>query len=171
MADSIDTTARALLACVCDALEAVNRPACQCFATVGPPVVALCCSCDEDTSGDLTIHFERLYDGDPTTLEQVDRIHPCRQSTTAADFSIVLTRCFPMINELGEMPDSDTQDAAALDMHQDIGTVFRALTCGCNESPLILREIAVDSMPDSGCMVLAARVSTEVSMKNVVVGS
>lgn len=165
MADDIDTTARLLISCVCDALEEAQRPACQCYATVGPPVVALCCECSTDTSGDLTVHFERLYDADPATLEQVSRIHSCRQSTMVADFSIILTRCFPMLSETGEMPDADAQDVAALDMHTDVGTVFRALTCGFVETPLIVREIAVDSMPDAGCMVLAARVSTVVSLK------
>jgi hypothetical protein len=158
MATDSDTTARAILECVCE-------------ATVGPPVVALCCECDTNTTGDLTIHFERLYDADPSTLEQVSRVHPCRNSTMVADFSLVLTRCYPMLDEQGNMPDSDTQDIAATDMHADIQTVFKALTCGCVESSFILGEIAVDAMPDSGCMVLAVRVSTEVSMKTVPVGS
>lgn len=171
MAETIDTTARLLLDCVCEALEATGRPACSCFATVGPPVVALCCECSTDTSGDLTVHFERLYPADPSTLEQVSRVNKCNPGTMAADFSLVLTRCFPVLSETGEMPDSDEQDAAATDMHEDIGTVFRALTCQCLDTAVIVREIAVDSMPDSGCMVLAARVTTEVSMRAVTVGS
>lgn len=171
MADDIDTTARNLLDCVCDRLaiknEEINRPVCKCYATIGPPIVVLCCECEVEDSeqkatGEATIHFERLYDADPTTLEQVSRVHPCKRSTTVADFTIVVTRCYPMINEAGEMPDSEDQDAAATDMHSDISDVFAALTCGCNGYPLIVQEIAVDSMPEAGCAVLSARISVEV---------
>lgn len=169
MADSIDVTARALLACICTRLEQDQRPVCSCFATVGPPVVALCCECEKQTpgaeftpTGDATIHFERIYDADPSTLEQVTRIHPCKRSTTVADFSIVVTRCYPTLNEDGEMPDHEDQDEAATEMHADVSAVFAALTCGCNGAALIVREIAVDAMPEAGCAILAARVSVEV---------
>lgn len=170
MADDIDTTARALLACICDKLTDVERPACACFATIGPPVVGLCCTCDTDTysgtttTGDLTIHVERLYDADPATLDQTPRVHPCRRGFTVADFSIVLTRCYPMVDEQGQMPDTDAQDEAATTMHLDLADVYAALTCGCNDYPTIIREIAVDSMPEAGCSALAARVTVEVKV-------
>lgn len=170
MADSIDVTARTLLACVCTRLEEDERPTCGCFATVGPPVVALCCECEKQTpgaeftpTGEATINFVRMYDADPQTLQQVPRIHPCKRSVVVADFSIVLTRCYPMVNSDGEMPDADDQDAAATLMHADIQSVFAALTCSCNDYHLIVGEVAVDSMPEAGCAVLAVRLSVEVA--------
>lgn len=164
MAKSIDTSARELLQCVCQRLTDQERPACACFATVGPPVIALCCECEEDTSGELTIHLERLYDADPETLAQVTtRVHPCRRSVTAADLTIILTRCYPMVDENGEMPESAEQDSAATLLHNDVSDVYAALICGCSDIRLVVQEVAVDSMPEAGCAVLAARVSVEVA--------
>ncbi len=169
MASDLDTTARALLGCVCDALETAERPVCACYATVGPPVVGMCCSCGTDgysgessTTGEATIHVEQIYDADPNTLTQVARIHPCSRSTTAVDLTIIVTRCYPTLDESGNMPPTDDQDEAALAMHDDLDTVWKALTCGCSDVRLTIRNLSVDAMPDAGCAVLAARVTAEV---------
>lgn len=166
MATDLDTTAQQLLACVCEALAAedVDRPVCSCYKTIGPPVIGLCCECSSGTTGEATIHVEQVYDCDSETLEQVTRVHPCRRGTTAADMTIVVTRCYPTIDEQGQMPDTDDQDVAATSMHDDIGVVFKALTCGCADIRLTVRNIAVDAPPDAGCAVLVARVTAEVKL-------
>lgn len=175
VADNIDTTARAILACVCEALanneaesDEDKNPVCACYATIGPPIVGgNCCECDIEDSdvkgvGEATIHFERLYDADPNTFEQVPRIHPCKRGFTVADFSINVTRCYPMFNEDGSTPDIEDQDGAATDMHADVQTVYKALTCGCTDYSLVVQEVAVGAMPEAGCSVLGARITVEV---------
>lgn len=162
MADDLDTTARALLSCLCEALEDAERPVCACYATIGPPVVGLCCECSTGTTGEATVHVEQVYDADPNDLTQVNRVHPCNRSTTAADLTLVVTRCYPTLDESRNMPPTEDQDEAALSMHDDITTVWKALTCGCFTGRLTVRNVSVDAMPDAGCAVLAARVTVEV---------
>jgi hypothetical protein len=178
MAEDVDTTARLLLACITDKLTAEERPVCRSYPTVGPPVIAFttCCECqvevpdpaypgetmEVDASGEATIHLEQMYDAD-SNLEQINPIHACRRTTVAADMTIIVTRCYPRIDENGEMPDPDEVDEAALALHEDVKTIWRALTCPCNELRLRVRGVAVDAPPDAGCSVIAARVTVEVS--------
>jgi hypothetical protein len=148
-------------------LTAAEKPVCACYATIGPPVVGLCCACETDaptTTGEATVHVEQIYDADPNTLEQISRIHPCNRSVVAADLTIVVTRCYPMVDEGGNMPPTDDQDEAALSMHDDLTTVWQALTCGCSDVRLTVRNVAVDAMPDAGCAVLVARLTAEVRL-------
>lgn len=170
MTADLDTTVRGLLSCVCDALTAADSPVCACYATVGSPNAVLCCECADDdsyggdgsVSGEATANLVQVYDADPNDLSQVNRVHPCSRSTTAADIALVVTRCYPMVNEAGEMPDTESQDLAALSMHADVETVWKALTCGCNDSRLIVRNVAVNAPPDGGCAILGALVTVEV---------
>lgn len=170
MADDLDTTTRALLACVCDALADEGRPTCQCYATVGDPVIGLCCSCEGDgysadaPTGEVTVHLEQIYDVDPATLQQVTPIRPCRKTTTAADITLVVTRCYPTVDEFGNMPDPDAADAAATLLHDDVTTVWNALTCGCFDGRMIVTQVAVGAPPEGGCAVLIARVTVEVKL-------
>lgn len=160
----LNDTTRELLACLCEALDTAERPSCACYATIGPPVVGLCCECETGATGETTVHVEQVYDADPETLQQVTRIHPCRRSTTAADITLVVTRCYPMLDEQGNMPSEDVQNAAATSMHDDLAVVWKALTCGCSDVRLTVRNISVDAMPDAGCSILAARVTAEVRL-------
>lgn len=170
MAADLDTTVRAILDCVCDALTEAGTPVCSCYATVGPPNAVLCCECGQDdsysgdgtVSGEATVNVVQVYDADPNDLTQIDRIHPCNRSTTAADIALVVTRCYPMVDEDGNMPDTDAQDEAATGMHADVETVWKALTCGCFGSRLIVRNVAVNAPPQGGCALLGALVTVEV---------
>lgn len=167
----LDTTAREILACVCEALEEASRPVCACYSSVGPPMGVLCCSCDgEDTdyygptttTGSAVVYLEQVYDAAPDTLEQVTRIHPCSRSTTAADLTILVTRCYPTIGADLQPPDTDQVDEAATLMHEDVTTVWKALTCGCSGIRLRVQGVGVNAAPEGGCAALAARVTVEV---------
>lgn len=162
MSLDLDGTARKLLSCICDALADAERPVCSCYATIGPPVIgANCCECEKGSTGEATVHFEQMYDADPSSLQQVNRIHPCRQSTLAADLTVVVTRCYPTLDESGQFPDTHVVDEVTGEMHADVSTVYQALVC-CVETRMLIRSVAVDSMPEAGCSALAARVTVEV---------
>jgi hypothetical protein len=173
VADDIQTTADALLDCVCAALADIGRPTCACFNVIGDPMViqATCCECEPGTTGELTIHLERLYDVDPTTLSPVDRVRPCKRSTVAADFAFVLTRCYPTVTEDGQLPDPEDQDAAARDLNQDAAAIWTALTCCEGVDPRIIREVAVEAAPQAGCSAVLARVTIPVNPRPVAEGS
>lgn len=163
----VDTPARALLACVCEALEVDGRPVCTCHATVGPPVIGMCCNCADAGTGmtpeSATVHFRSLFPANRDTLEPVRQFSACKKpGFLAADFTIVVTRCYPTLDESGEMPDPAEQDGAATLMHADVDTVFRALRCCADVGRLIVRSVDVDAQPEAGCAVLAARVTVEV---------
>lgn len=161
MAD-LDTALREVLTCVCDSLADAGRPTCACYATIGPPIIGTnCCECEAGVTGEATIHFEQMYDADPQTLQNTLRVHPCRNSVTVADATVIVTRCYPTLTEDGELPPPDEVDLAASTMHDDVCVIWKALTC-CVTSPMLIRSVAVDSMPEAGCSAIAARVSVEV---------
>lgn len=157
--------ADALLSCVCTALEDADRPACACYATIGPPIVGPCCECEEGSgiSGDLTINFEAMYPADANTLDRVTRVYPCRTAgAVAADFTLVLTRCYPVLGEDGQLPSPEEQATAADGLHDDGDVLWRALTC-CPDVRLRWRDMAVASDPEGGCSMIGARVTVEVT--------
>lgn len=171
-ADTVSDTINALVSCVCSALETADRPVCSCGLTVGPPVVGLeqCCECETGAGGQVAGFLERVYPADGQTLEQVTRLENCRPGAVAADFSIVVTRCYPRIDTTGHMPDLDTTTPVAEDLHTDIQTAWNALAC-CGTN-VVIRESAVDADPEGGCSAFAIRVTALVAIPaNQVVGS
>lgn len=178
----INETADLFLNCVNDALNSAGYPVCAHYRTVGPPVIGpLCCECAEDPdvvlppdslvpSGEATIHFEQLYDADPTTLDPVDPVHPCKRVATVADFTIVVTHCYPVLDGRGEIPHPDDLDAAADTAHKMMETIWLSLTCGTciADMRFLIRAVAVDAMPEGGCSVIVARLSAEVKIKQPV---
>lgn len=163
MAD-IGSLASQLLDCVCATLEDRGRPACNCYPTIGPPVVGPCCECeDTGVTGNLTINFETMYPADANTLERVVRVYPCRTGARAADFTMVLTRCYPKIEQVGGeivLPDPTEIEEAADGLHQDAELIWQALTC-CTDLRLRWRDLAVDTDPEGGCSMIAARITVE----------
>lgn len=164
MVADIDAVARQLLDCACQFLEDAARPACQCYPTIGPPVVGPCCTCDEEgSSGNLTINFETMYPADANTLERVVRVFPCRRGgTTAADFTLVLTRCYPTLGDDGQLPAVEDIEEAAHDLHVDGNLLYDALTC-CPDVRVRWRDLVVDSDPEGGCSIIAARITVDMT--------
>lgn len=166
MVADLTTTMDALVECVCDALEAADRAACACGLTVGPPSPgpAGCCECDTSPGGSVSGFLERVYPADQTRdgIQEASRLENCRTGGTAADITLVVLRCYPSLDEQGNMPDLvDTTDAAH-DLNTDMTVVWEALKC-CGPN-LVIRESAVDADPEGGCSAFAIRVSTLVNM-------
>lgn len=157
-------TAERLLACVGDALAADLRPVCSMYQTIGTPVILTCCDCEdveEGANGELSIHFRRLFDADATTLNETQRIRPCRGGVTAAQYRLVLARCFPTVNERGEIPDVATQEEAALDLQRDTELMWQGLAC-CTGLDLKIDDLSVDLGPRGGCSIVFADVTAQV---------
>lgn len=55
MADDLNTTQANLLTCVCDELNLAGRPVCSCYSTIGAPMIANCCECETDVTGEAVI--------------------------------------------------------------------------------------------------------------------
>lgn len=157
-------TAERLLACAEDALAADLRPVCTAYQTIGTPVILTCCDCEEEgegANGELSIHFRRLFDADPSNLLEVQRIRPCRGGVVAAQFRLVLARCFPTVNEKGELPDPAFLDEAAVDLQRDTELMWQALAC-CTGLDLRIDDLSVDLGPRGGCSIVYADVTAQV---------
>lgn len=153
-----------LLECVTDALSDAERPVCKSYRTVGTPVIARCCDCEDDDfpgEGELSIHFRRLFDADASTLIEVQRVRPCKGGPVAAQYRLVLARCFPTIDEYGELPSEETLEAAAAEQHQDVDLMWQALAC-CTGMDVRVDDISVDLGPKSGCSLIYADVTAAV---------
>ena len=156
--------AERLLDCVCDALSTIDRPVCKCYQTMGTPVVGRCCECEDtdvEGSGELSIHFRRLFDADPSTLLEVQRVRPCKGGTVAAQYRLVLARCFPTLDEDGELPDPEDLITAAEEQHLDVDAMWQALAC-CTGLDLRIDSITSDLSPRGGCSFLYADVTVAI---------
>lgn len=159
---TLSETAQKLLDCVCDALDADLRPVCKCYQTVGTPVIVTCCECDDEgTNGELSIHFRRLYDADPSTLNEVQRIRPCKGGVTAAQYRLVLARCFPTITERGELPSVEYLEESADNLQRDSELMWQALAC-CTGMDIRIDDVSVDLGPSGGCSIVFADVTAAV---------
>jgi hypothetical protein len=165
---AIDT----LLACVCDALAEHGRPVCRCGVTVGPPPIGPgeCCACDTGPGGQASAHLERFYPAD--NLARVSRIETCRSGGVAADISLVVTRCYPTLDEQGNVPSVEDTAVYAAELHDDMQIAWNAVRC-CSGLKLLIRDMALDSSPQAGCAVFALRVTVDVTptVPPLVIGS
>lgn len=171
MADDLTTVMDALTECVCTALENVERPACDCGLTIGVPAQgpAGCCECDAGVGGHVSGFLERVYPVDATTYEQVSRVENCRPGATAADISLVVVRCYPAMDELGNMPTLETTTEFAHNLNTDMSAVWSGLKC-CG-TPLVIRDSAIQGDPEGGCSGFAIRVSVLVNMNVDITGA
>lgn len=169
MADDLTTVMQALNTCVCEALEGIDRPACDCGLTIGVPAQGPsgCCECNEGVGGNVAAFLERVYPADPTTYEQIAPLFPCRDNGTAADISVTVVRCYPSMDAQGNMPDLSTTTTYAENLNTDMAAVWSALKC-CG-TKLIIRDSAIQGDPEGGCSGFAIRVTVLVSMNSPVV--
>lgn len=162
MAEGLHATAQTLLDCVCDALSAAERPVCTCYRTIGTPLISSCCECDTDgTSGELSIHFRRMFDADASTLTEIQRVRPCKGGTLAAQFRLVLARCAPVLDEHGKLPDVEDLEESAEGQMTDLGLLWTSLTC-CSGLTLRVDDVSIDPIPTGGCSLVFADVTVEV---------
>jgi hypothetical protein len=149
-----------LLTCVSDALGDDLRPVCKVYQTHGIPVIFMCCDCEEEANGELSIHFRRLYDADASTLDEVRRIRPCKGGVTAAQFRMVLARCRPIINEKGEIPPGDVLTDHTQDQLRDVELLWQSLAC-CG-TDLRIDDISADLSDPGNCSVLFVDLTVQV---------
>lgn len=169
MADDLTTVMQALNTCVCEALESIERPACDCGLTIGVPAQgpAGCCDCNDGVGGNVAAFLERVYPADPTTYEQVVRREDCKPGAVAADISVTVVRCYPSMDSQGNMPSLETTTGYAENLNTDMAAVWSALKC-CS-TPLVIRDSAIQGDPEGGCAGFAIRVTVLVSMRSPVV--
>lgn len=167
MPTTLFKTAEWLLKCVEQALEDSLRPVCRSYQTVGTPVIASCCECSDGENGELSIHFRRMFDADANTLSEVQRIYPCHGGVVAAQFRLVLARCFPTINERGELPTPEFLTDAADDLADDSNIMWRSLSC-CPDFPVRIDDLSVDLGPSGGCSIVYVDVTTRILVPAIV---
>lgn len=171
MADTLSDVMDALTACACEALEAIDRPTCDCGLTIGVPALgpAGCCECDTGVGGNVAAFLERVYPVDATTYEQVTRREDCRPGATAADISVVVVRCYPKVDEQLQVPTLEDTTPYAHELNTDMAAVWSGLKC-CGTS-LVIRDSAIQGDPEGGCSGFAIRVSVLVNMNVDVSGA
>lgn len=171
MAEHLPDVAQRLLDCVCDALSSDLRPVCRCYQSLGTPVIPDCCDCDDQgTNGELSIHVQRLFDADPETLLEVQRVRPCKGGVTAVQFRLVLARCRPIIDEHGELPDPQEITDAANDQIRDMELLWQSLAC-CSGLNLRIDDVTADLSEPGMCSVIYADVTSEVRVPALPVAS
>lgn len=164
MPATLSETSQSLLECVCDALDLDMRSTCRCYKALGTPIILECCECDEEGSnGEVSIHFRRMFDADPSTLIEVQRVRPCRGGVIAAQFRIVVARCRPIINEKGELPPPEQITEAANDQMRDAELMWQALAC-CSGLDLRIDDISADLSEPGMCSIIYADLTVSVSV-------
>ena len=147
-----------------DALSDDLRPVCKVYQTHGTPVIFQCCECgdgeNDEANGEISIHFRRLFDADPSTLDEVRRIRPCKGGVTAAQFRLVLARCRPIINERGEIPEPDALTEHTQDQLRDIELLWQSLACAGLD--LRVDDVSADLSDPGTCSVIYADVTVQV---------
>lgn len=165
----IDDTLHELLTCVSARLDSSGSPVCSVGASVGMPAIASCCECgdaaDGGGEGELWGHVQRVFRSTEAGVSQAIAQKPCAPSQWAAEYLITLARCFPVIDERGDLPAVDDRTSAAGDTHADIAAIQRALHCCTATEPPYLESIAVQTDPQGGCSYLVATVRVPVSMR------
>jgi len=102
-----------------------------------------------------------MYAADPASLLRIDQIYPCRRGAVVAEFDIELFRCFPTIDERGELPGADEQSEFAATLHQDVMDMWLAVTC-CDGLRMIPGDVTI-SDPGGGVSTITFRVAVEVN--------
>lgn len=162
MANTLAQVADGLLQCVSDALSDDLRPVCKVYQTHGIPVIFMCCDCEDEANGELSIHFRRLYDADPATLDEVRRIRPCHGGVTAAQFRMVLARCRPIINEKGEIPEPEVLTEHTQDQLRDVELLWQSLAC-CG-TDLRIDDVSADLSDPGNCSVTFVDLTVQVQI-------
>ena len=167
MAADLTTKMDALVACVSEALTDIDRPACSQGLTIGPPEPgpAGCCNkCGSNAVGGQVSGFlERVFPAEKTRegIQEI-QMQTCRNGSTAADITLVVLRCYPSMDNKGNMPKLSETTPFAHNLNDDMTAVWAALKC-CNQG-VEIRDSGVDGSPEAGCSAFAIRVTVMVSM-------
>jgi len=163
----IDETLQTLLSCVCAKLTELGVPACSCFATVGNPTesIGLCCSCPSGT-GELRASLTRVYRGDRTNgADSSVAAKPCAPVNWVAQYSVVLSRCFPKLSTSGNLPTGEKTQEAAAGLHADVAAMMRAIHCCVLDEPAYVEQVAIEQDPQGGCSYITLSVRAPITIK------
>lgn len=158
----IDETLNIMMKCVDDALTEDGFGTLIVANTIGDPAIIPGTECGQD---ELWGHFLRAFRGDRDTGAEMRNRKPCAPATWWAQYRITLARCFPMLDDQGNLADPQDRSAAARTLHDDAATIQTALNC-CDaiEEPPFVEQIAVTVNPSGGVSLLVATVRARVSM-------
>ena len=161
MVANLGDSAQTLLDAVRDALIAAERPVGKVYQSMGVPVIGICCEDQDDQdvtlNGELSIHFQRLFDADPQSLVEVQRTRPCKNGAIAASYRMVLARCRPTMDEHGELPEPAERTETTLEQHQDLELLWQALaTAG---PYLRIDDVSADLAPSGNCSLVYADIT------------
>lgn len=160
----IDETIDAIRECVCISLEDAERPVCECYTTIGEPVIGTCCECRKGVSGELVANLQATFRLDRRTLQQGQPGRSCAGALWGARFQLTLARCFPTLDEHGELPSTSALEEAAARLHADAALIQRAVTCCGDVDDAIVESVQVQRDPEGGCSTLVATILAPVSM-------
>lgn len=164
MLKGIDETLHALLGCVEARLIDSGAPVCSVGTTVGSPAIANCCDCGNG-EGELWGNLVRAYRVGRVGYTDAQPKRPCAPSEWAAEFQITLARCFPSLDERGELPSIEKRSDAAQTFHADLADLENAINCCTETEPPIIQAVNIEVDPSGGCSYLIATVQVPVSMK------
>lgn len=168
MAGDLTTVMDGLVACVCSALEDIERAACSCGLTVGPPApgpLGCCQKCGTgNIGGQVSAFVSRVYPADQTRagITSTTRLENCNSGGTAADITITILRCYPKLDTKGTSPTLDQTTPYAHDMNTDLTAAWNALKC-CGQNIQIV-EAGADADVEGGCSAFGITVTTLVDM-------
>lgn len=162
MALSVDGALAAAVNCVYSELAI---PPCTVGITVGTPVIDTCCECEPGHNGALWGNLIDVAPGEMVSGGERARRNPCAPVFWWATYRVTLFRCFPTIDERGELPAPDTLTEVAESLHLDAAAMTRALHC-CNAGgePILLGSVNVTSDPSGGCSMLSAAFKVRVDI-------
>ena len=163
MALSIDGALNEAVNCVYTELPVTP---CTVGTTVGVPIMDTCCECETGSNGALWGHLIDIQPGDTYTGDARTRRKPCAPVFWWATFRVTLFRCFPTIDERGEIPSAEELTETAADAHLDAAAMTRALhCCSIGGEPVILDAVTVTSDPSGGCSMLSALFKVPVDIR------
>lgn len=157
----------AALACI---VEELDPKPCEIGVTVGTPLVSSCCECDDGQSGELWANMTRIFPGAVNTGNDRSRGKPCAPVWWFVQFQVRLFRCFPTLDESGNLPEVAEFSDAADGLHKDATSLVRALHC-CKTTgeAFIVENVTMESDPSGGCAFVTATVRTMVNLRDSLV--
>lgn len=167
MGDRLAEVAERLLSVVSDALSDDLRPVCKVYQTHGIPVIYQCCECEDpdlgdEANGELSIHFRRLMDVDPSSLDEVRRVRPCRGGAIAAQFRLLLARCRPIVNEQGYPPAPEELTEHTQDQLRDVELLWQSIACSGMD--VRIDDVTADLSDPGTCSIMFVDLTVPVQM-------
>ena len=124
--------AERLVTCLCEALEALQQPVCQCSLRPGtaPPPADACCGCD-GSSGQASVQITDTFPVIAGKFPQrgiVGELTECAAYEWAAELTMTIYRCVSVADEHG-FPSVDELTTDATKIANDAQAMRKAMLC------------------------------------------